>query len=1031
MTQINGTRYHDRIVLGSGVQSADGGAGNDRIVAYSDGGEPVPAQTGDPNDRAHPPVPAGGANDVLTGGAGRDIFEFRLLIDAKEDVIAAHTGTSGNVNWGGVAGENDNVHDHWVEGIGDDVITDFSKAEGDKIAILGHTTQIKNITSGADEGGSYTLITLHSVQHGGAAGANTVSGAHDKDELGTIKVYGDAVTAADITVEDTTEGIDRLERADATVANTATQVAYLNTNGDSYQGALHRMTDKVFLGFGAQTVDTGGGNDAIYSYSDAGEPDPAQTDGAAGRVNAAIDPAASVDILKGGQGRDTFNFRILLNAKQEILDKHTRDDGSINWRKVAGENDNVHDHWVEGIGDDVILDFSKQDGDEIDIRGHTVELASITQGADAGGQFSLIKLRSQQGDKGGAHDEDPVGSIKVYGDVVEKSDVFIKKSVFYGIDELDKIAAEETGGVARPAVEQIQYDAVDPNTIDIEFEGTRHRDVLKLGSGVQSASGGGGRDRLISFADAGEPDPAQTGGTGRINPAIAESATMDILEGGEGADRFEFHALLNARREVIEQHTGSDGDVNWRKVAGENDNVHDHWVQGFGYDTILDYSKTEGDKIIIRGHTVEIASVTYGSDAGGKYSLIAVRSQQGDGGAGGANTATGAHDEDSLGKIKVYGETVAEADITVQAAGVFDGADRLIEVDKLAGFNGGVQEIYGTTDGVTVSSGPATLDTVDRIIIGAGSQTVNAGVGRDAITSYSDAGEPDPAQTPEGVGLQTTPPDPNTTNDIISGGQDRDVFTFNFLLNATEEIRAEHTRADGSINWRGVAGENDAVHLHWVEGIGHDVVLDYSNQDGDKIVLRGHTVEIASVEHVENSGPEDDYTLITVRSQQGDNGGAHDEDPLGSVKVFGDAVEIDDIIVQKKVFDGVDRYEEGTSAVTNSLIYGDKTSEVLNGTAIADVIHAEGGADLVRAGGGEDFVFGGGGRDTLFGGSEADFLSGEGGNDQVHGEAGNDILFAASGTDTLFGGTGADTFRLGNGLREAEIMDWSDGEDLI
>ena len=100
----------------------------------------------------------------------------------------------------------------------------------------------------------------------------------------------------------------------------------------------------------------------------------------------------------------------MLNAKHEILDKHTRDDGSINWRKVAGENDNVHDHWVEGIGNDTILDFSKQDGDKIDIRGHTVEIASITYGEDDGGDYSLIALRSQQGDGGGAHDEDPLGN---------------------------------------------------------------------------------------------------------------------------------------------------------------------------------------------------------------------------------------------------------------------------------------------------------------------------------------------------------------------------------------------------------------------------------------------------------------------------------------------------------------------------------------------------------------------------------------------------------------------------------------------
>ena len=132
---------------------------------------------------------------------------------------------------------------------------------------------------------------------------------------------------------------------------------------------------------------------------------------------------------------------------------------------------------------------------------------------------------------------------------------------------------------------------------------------------------------------------------------------------------------------------------------------------------------------------------------------------------------------------------------------------------------------------------------------------------------------------------------------------------FNFLLNATDEILDKHTRSDGSINWRGVAGENGDVHQHWVEGIGRDTILDYSNQDGDKIILRGHTVEIAGIDYGEDANG--DYSLISVRSQQGDNGGAHDEDPLGEIMVYGDLVEFDDIKVQARgVYDGIDKLDD-------------------------------------------------------------------------------------------------------------------------
>ena len=377
-TKIEGSDRWDRAHLGSGAQNIDLGAGNDRVISYGDAGEPDPAQTEGSDGRVYPPVPEGSANDTITGGKGADRFEFHALINAKEEVVTEHTGASGRTNWGNVAGDNDNVHDHWVEGFGLDTITDFAKAEGDTLLVRGHTATIGEITYGSDADGAYTLIEVYSQQgNGGAGGANTDTGAHDEDPLGFIKVYGDKVNRNDITVQNSNDGIDRLEHADAAFAANAagvTQEVYSNTDGDIYEGQLYRQTDRVHIGEGSQRVDAGGGNDQIYAYSDDGEPDPAQTDGAEGRVNPPVADGAADDVIAGGQGKDTFNFRLLLNAKEEILEKHTREDGSVNWRRVAGENDDVHDHWVEGIGNDVILDFSNQDGDKIDIRGHTVEI---------------------------------------------------------------------------------------------------------------------------------------------------------------------------------------------------------------------------------------------------------------------------------------------------------------------------------------------------------------------------------------------------------------------------------------------------------------------------------------------------------------------------------------------------------------------------------------------------------------------------------------------------------------------------------
>jgi Ca2+-binding RTX toxin-like protein len=188
--QLHGGAGNDLLVGGFGADRVSGGSGNDVLLSRSDAGEPVAAQDGKTQIFANETAAfAGKTNDVLTGGAGADTFRFEGVVNAKDEIVAKHVNADGTIDWAGVTGENNNVHDHWVDGFGNDVIADFNRAQGDKIEISAHTAEVKSI----EHHRGYSLITVISQQ--GAAGA------HDEDVLGTIKVYGDRVKASDITTD--------------------------------------------------------------------------------------------------------------------------------------------------------------------------------------------------------------------------------------------------------------------------------------------------------------------------------------------------------------------------------------------------------------------------------------------------------------------------------------------------------------------------------------------------------------------------------------------------------------------------------------------------------------------------------------------------------------------------------------------------------------------------------------------------------------------------------------------------------------
>src|SRR5215203_8235 len=218
----------------------------------------------------------------------------------------------------------------------------------------------------------------------------------------------------------------------------------------------------------------------------------------------------------------------------------------------------------------------------------------------------------------------------------------------------------------------------------------------------------------------------------------------------------------------------------------------------------------------------------------------------------------------------------------------------------------GADKLWGGSGNDNLSGGTGN----DLLVGGFGADRMDGGAGNDVLLSRSDAGEMVAAQDGTTQIFAEETAAFKAVNDTLTGGRGADTFRFEGMVNAKDEIVAKHVNADGTIDWNGVTGENGAVHDHWVDGFGKDVIRDFNRSQGDKIEISAHTAEVKSIEYKDGNGDgRNDYSVITVISQQG-NAGAHDEDLLGTITVYGNLVKQSDIAVTQTVYGAYEKVGE-------------------------------------------------------------------------------------------------------------------------
>lgn len=969
---LTGTSADDVIVGGFGADTLIGGAGNDHLGGSGRGGRGAD----DPDD----------AIDILTGGVGADIFHAdHYVANLKNPKI------------------------NGLEII--DRITDFSVAEGDRIALdmdnniyflqERYTTWRGEVTS-ADfslaSGNSFGDVYLP-----GYSGIFTWTSGSVNYVI--VDTNGDGLLdRTDFVIA--AEGAPRLDRGSfigdyivdtpskAGSAWTGSEIGEKFFGGEGPDAAWGQGgNDELHGGNGDDVLHGGDGDDTLH-----GERGGDALHGEAGNdvmwaspiYNGYVD--GSPDKLYGGAGNDTLYG----SDGSDILD--------------GGDGNDVIDaYWMRGkasdvisggAGDDIISAIkSVVDGgsgnDTIVITGNG---STLTGGAGAD-LFRFYLLSPPHAEVPSYQNPNLIRDFSIaQGDKLEplsNSGGFWPLAFYGPVDNSAfslalgakfSVASAEYGAGLKQ-VWTWQNEGFTYLIVDENADGAlgTHDSVLKFDGAVTMSA--------AAFADS---MVANVGGATDGSDLIQGTSGLDRIYGLGGADRLhggggDDEIYGNSAADQIWGEDGQDkiygGPGNDMLDGGQG---NDEILGNAGADTI--HGGDGDDRISTQGYmqgyeepgdTADTINVVYGGAGDDAIS----GSQSGYAGSGAS-----LHDQLNGG----------DGNDTVIGNGVLrgDAGDDYVQ---------GGGELYG--------------DAGNDNLLAVGSATLRGGDGDDSLTVrtdfvgiasvgvlYGDAGQ-DRLYGGDGA-------------DVLWGGSEDDILT----------------GGAGADSLDGGGGSDTASYAMAIAGVAVDLSTSTAQNTGGAGVDR-----LVSIEHLKGSSYADtlvgDQTANRLEGGGGDDmlrGGGGDDTLHGGAgadfvsyetSLVGVAVDLSIATSQNTIGAGADllvEIENIKGSGFDDRLKGNLGANVLQGGDGADLIDGEFGGDRLEGGAGDDTLRGGSGQDTLWGGDGRDAIEGGADFDQINGNVGNDTAYGGEGGDWVVGGKDNDVLHGENG---ADVVNGNLGDD--